>query len=195
MSLALPPAPTPPRPRQLFVATALASAGMAMVFAGLLGIYIANRTAAGGTTADWVPEGVHVPGVSTNMMLATMAGICVVAQWAVWSMKRGDRTNASLALGILVVFAASLIVMQINVYEQMGIGIADDRYTTLFYGVTGVFVLAVVAGLLFTAVMAFHSLGGRFSSRDTEGLSSLAMFWYVLSLVFLALWYIVFVLK
>jgi heme/copper-type cytochrome/quinol oxidase subunit 3 len=195
VSLALPPAPQPLRPRQLFVATALACGGMLMYFAGLLGVYVSTRTAAGGTTADWLPEGVVIPEVTTNTMLATMAGVCVVAQWAVWSMKRNDRGNSALALGVLVVFAAAMIVMQVNVYERMDIGIADDRYNTLFYGVTGSFLVALVFGLLFTAVMAFRALGGRYSSRDTEGLSSLALFWYALTFVFVSLWYIVYVLK
>jgi heme/copper-type cytochrome/quinol oxidase subunit 3 len=55
--------------------------------------------------------------------------------------------------------------------------------------------VTLVVGMLFAAVMAFRSLGGRYSARDTEGLSSLAMFWYVLTAVFVSLWYIVYVLK
>jgi cytochrome c oxidase subunit III len=195
VSLALPPAPTEPRPRQLFVATALACTAMAMLFAGLLGVVVAERTAAGGTTALWLPEKVVIPEITTNLMLVTMVGICVVAQWAVWSMKHADRTDSVLALGVLLVFAIGMIVMQINVWERMEMAVADGTYQVLVYGVTGAFLAAVVAGLLFTAVVAFRELGGRYSARDTEGLSSVALFWYVLTVVFASLWYIVYVLK
>jgi heme/copper-type cytochrome/quinol oxidase subunit 3 len=168
---------------------------MAMLFAGLLGVFVAERSAAGGTTALWLPEGAVVPDITANLMLTTMAGICVVAQWAVWSMKRNDRGNAALALAVLLVFAVGMIVMQVNVWERMELAVADGTYQVVFYGITGAFMAALVVGLLFAAVMAFRSLGGRYSAKDTEGLSSLALFWYVLTAVFLSLWYIVYVLK
>jgi len=168
---------------------------MAMLFAGLLGIWVAERSAAGGTTEAWLPQGASVPQITTTLMLVTMFGICIVAQWAVWSMKHGDRTDSVLALGVLVVFAAAMIVMQVNVWERTELAVADGTYQVLFYGVTGAFLVAIVVGLVFGAVIAFRELGGRYSARDTEGLSSLALYWYVLTAVFVSLWYIVYVLK
>jgi heme/copper-type cytochrome/quinol oxidase subunit 3 len=168
---------------------------MAMLFAGLLGVFVAERSAAGGTTAAWLPEGVVIPEITANLMFTTMFAICVVAQWAVWSMKHSDRGNTALALGVLVVFALGMIVMQVNVWERMELPVSQGTYAVVFYGVTVAFMVTLVVGMLFAAVMAFRSLGGRYSARDTEGLSSLAMFWYVLTAVFVSLWYIVYVLK
>ena len=51
----------------------------------------------------------------------------------------------------------------------------------------------VIIGVVFTAVTAFRVLGGR--EADTEIVAAHALYWYVLSAVFSALWLIVYVTK
>jgi heme/copper-type cytochrome/quinol oxidase subunit 3 len=79
----------------LLVGTSIAISGVAMLVAGQLGAYLNLRERAGGTTATWLPRGAHINEVATNTMLITMAGMAVLAQWAVYAMHRGDRRNAS----------------------------------------------------------------------------------------------------
>jgi heme/copper-type cytochrome/quinol oxidase subunit 3 len=51
----------------------------------------------------------------------------------------------------------------------------------------------VVAGLVFTVVTAFRLLGGRES--DQEIVAAHALYWYVLTAAFSAVWLIVYVSK
>ncbi len=48
-------------------------------------------------------------------------------------------------------------------------------------------------GVAFSAVTAFRYLGGR--SSDREIVSAHALYWYSLSAVFFALWFVVYVTK
>lgn len=194
MSFSLPAAPAPPRPRLLFVATALASTAMGMLFAGMLAVWIALRDAAGGTTAAWMPKGVAVPGVAANMMLMIMLGGSVLAQWAVYAMARDVRRDAVVAIGLLVVFALAAFNAQAYIYQQMGVAVRD-RYGSVFYSVTGTFLAALLAAMVMAVIVVFRSLGGRYTSKRHEGIAALALFWHFLTAVFSAVWFVVYVVK
>ncbi len=194
MSLSLPPAPAPPRPRMLFVATALACAAGVMLFAGMFAVWISLRDAAGGTTSAWLPKGVAIPGVASNMMLITLCGASVVAQWAVYAMGQDDRRDAALAVGLLVVFGVAVLNAQAYIYQQMGVGVST-RYGALFFSVTGTFLFALVAGMIMAVVVVFRSLGGRYTSKRHEGISALALYWHFLTVAFAGVWFVVYVVK
>jgi heme/copper-type cytochrome/quinol oxidase subunit 3 len=194
MSLALPPAPSPPRPRMLLVATSLACAGMGMLFAGMLAVWIALRDAAGGTTPAWLPKGLEIPGVAANMMLIIMFGASVMAQWAVYAMARDNRRDAVVAVALVVIFGIAVFNAQAYIYQQIDLGV-DTRYGALFFSVTGAFLFALVAGMVMAVVVVFRSLGGRYSSKRHEGISSLALYWHSLTVVFAAVWFVVYVVK
>jgi cytochrome c oxidase subunit III len=194
MSLALPPAPAPARPRMLLVATALASAAVGMLFAGMLGVWIALRDAAGGTSTAWLPKGVEMPGVAANMMLIIMAGASVMVQWSVYAMARDNRRDAVVAAALTVIFGIAVFNAQAYIYQQIGVPVAT-RYGALFYSVTGAFLVALVAGMIMAVIVVFRSLGGRYSSKRHEGISALALYWHFLTATFAAVWFVVYVVK
>ena len=194
MSFSLPPAPAPPRPRMLFVATALACAAGGMLFAGMLGVWISLRDAAGGSTAAWLPKGVLIPGVAANMMLIIMFGASVVAQWAVYAMGQDNRRDAAVAIGLLVVLGVAVFNAQAYIYQQVDVAV-DTRYGAMFFSVTGAFLFALVAGMIMAVIVVFRSLGGRYTSKRHEGISALALYWHFLTAAFAAVWFVVYVVK
>ena len=194
MSLALPPAPSPPRPRMLLVATALSCAGVGMLFAGMLAVWIALRDAAGGTTTAWLPKGVLIPGVAANMMLIIMAGASVMVQWAVYAIARDNRRDTVVAAALTVIFGVAVFNAQAYIYQQVKVGV-DTRYGALFFSVTGAFLVALVGGMIMAVIVVFRSLGGRYSSRRHEGISALALYWHFLTAVFAGVWFVVYVVK
>jgi cytochrome c oxidase subunit III len=195
MSLGLPPAPAAPRPRMLFIATAFACAAIAMLFMGMLAVWVNLRDAAGGTTAAWLPKGVSISMVAPNMMLIIMLGASVMVQWAVYAMARDDRRDTTVAVSLVVVFGIAVLNAQVFIYQQLGLGIGDTKYANLFYAVTGTFVAALIGGIVMAMVVIFRSLGGRYSSKRHEGISSLALYWDFLTVAFAAAWYVVYVVK
>ncbi len=207
MTLALPAPPTPEPKRTMFVATGLAVAAGAAFFGSLLGIYLqvrdsaldalrAQREADPATVVRFLPPEVVVPEIATNTILITLTGAALLAQWAVYAMKRGERRQTAIALALCGVFGLAALNSQAFTWSQMGVGIDDaGAFGTTFYAVTGAFAGALVIGIIHTAITAFRSLGGRYSATDTEGLASHALVWYFLVAAYTALWLVVYVNK
>jgi len=177
----------------VFFATAFTCAAIGMLFMGMLAAWLNLRDAAGGTTAAWVPKGVDISMQAPNMMLIIMLGASLMAQWAVYAMARDNRRDTAVAVALLVVFGVAVLNAQAFIYQQLGLGIGDSKYANLFYAVTGTFLAALISGIVLAAVVVFRSLGGRYSSKRHEGISSLALYWPFLTVAFLAVWFVVYV--
>ena len=192
MTAALPAGPAPAPPRQLLVATTLACVAGTLLIGGMLGIWVVVRDRVVGQGGRF-PVNYIIPEVASNVMLMTIWALCIFAQWAVYSGKRGDRGHTALALGVSAVLAIAFINAQAFVYVDMGVEISADYYGALFYAVTGAMTMLVVAGLVYSAVAAFRVLGGRL--RETEILSAHALYWYFTATVYTAVWFVVYVTK
>jgi len=194
----------PPRStarQQILLATAFAGSAAFMLMFGMLAIWLRFRDAAplrrSSTGAemirDWLPADIKIPEVATNTMLITLVITCVIAQWAVYATRRSDSSHAYLALAIVVVLGIAAINAQVAVYVQMGIGINDGEYQTLFYAITGTMTALLASGVVFSLVALFRALSGRLGDRQV--ISAHALYWYVLTAAFCAMWFIVYVQK
>jgi cytochrome c oxidase subunit III len=188
------PAAAPPAPRrQLTVGAALAAMALLMLTGGMLAVWAVQRNRAIDLDGTWVPDGITIPEVPTNVILITFLPLCVFAQWAVWSARRGDHPHTGLALGATALMALLVINAQAYVYTQTGLGIADGPYGAMFYAVTGMFVVLMIAGIAFTAVTLFRYLGGR--TGEHELVVAHAIYWYATAAAYAAIWFVVYVTK
>jgi len=192
MTAALPAAPAPAPSRQMFVGTALACLAGTMLIGGMLAVWVLLRERVV-DAGERFPVDYIIHEVATNVMLMTVWAICLFAQWAVYSAKRGDRAHAGLAFGVVAILAIAFINAQAFVYHEMGVAISETSYGVLFYAMTGTMLTLVVAGLIFTTVAAFRALGGRL--RDVEVASAHALYWYFAATAYTAVWFVVYVTK
>jgi len=190
---ALPAAPAAPPRRQVLVGTTLAGAASLMLIAGMLGVWYVQRSRVRATDEPWLPEGVVIPEVPVNVMLLGLFTLLVFAQWAVHAARRRDRVNTALALGLVAFVGIAIINAQAFVYSQMNMPVAEGPYPGMFYAVTGTMTALFVTGVVFTAVTAFRALGGRHA--DDELVAAHALYWYVLTTAFCAVWFVVYVVK
>lgn len=201
MTIALPAAPAPAPKRQALVAATVASAAAAMLMAGMLAIWLRFRAAAPVRESsdglklikDWLPENLKIPEVATNTMFATFFVGCVMAQWAVYASKRRDNGHVNLALAVCFIIGAAIINAQVAVYLQFDVGIADGAYQTMFYAITGAMIVLVAVAMMFTAVALFRSIGGR--ANNTDVFAAHALYWYAITAIFTAVWFVVYVQK
>ncbi|MEA3185701.1 MAG: cytochrome c oxidase subunit [Ilumatobacteraceae bacterium] len=195
--LALPAAAAPAPRRQMFVGTAVGCVAMGSFVGSMLALWMRLRTDALQSTGHlWVPKGIKVPMVPANTMLLAFIPICVFAQWAVYAARRDARSHTALALGLVGVIGVAIINAQAFIYARMSLPVdtkGATAFNTMFYALTGTFVLLLVIGIGFSAVTAFRYLGGRTSDREI--VSAHALYWYFLSAVFFALWFVVYVTK
>lgn len=189
---ALPAAPPPAPRRQVLVGASLAVAAMFALTGSMLAVWALQRSEALDSPGTWLPDGVVIPEVPSNVMLIAFIGICVFGQWAVWSARRNDRPHAVFALGCSALVALLVINAQAFIYHEMGLGIADGTYAVMFYAITGMFVTLMIVGLVFTAVAAFRYIGGR---GDQEILVAHAIYWYAMAAIFASIWFLVYVTK
>lgn len=191
-ALELPPAADPAPQRQLLIATALAAVAGTMLMGTMLAIWVLLRERVV-DAGERFPVDYIITEVASNVMLMTIWGLCLFAQWAVYSGSRGDRAHTGLALGVTGILAIAFINAQAFVYSQMEVGIRDNYYGALFYAVTGTMMVIVIAGLGFTTVAAFRALGGRL--QETDVLSAHALYWYFAATAYSAVWFVVYVTK
>jgi cytochrome c oxidase subunit 3 len=189
---ALPAAPAPEPRRQLLLGVSFASAAIIMLMGGMLAVWALQRTRVHDVGESWLPSEVTIPEVPANVMLIAFLPLCIFAQWAVWAGKRNDRGNALLGLGLTGLVALMIVNAQAFIYHEMGLVVAEGAYAGMFYAVTGAYVALLLAGTIFTVVVAFRQFGGR---TDHELLVAHAIFWYAMTAAFTALWYVVYVVK
>jgi heme/copper-type cytochrome/quinol oxidase subunit 3 len=188
------PAAPPNRPRVLIIGTALASAGVVMLFAALFGVYIAERRAMIHQGHKWLPEGTTIPLTPGTMSLFTLLIAGIVIGWAVQAVGADDRRHAYLALGLFIVMCVSHIV-------EMGFLLSQTKLTVhtpqglLIITLVGAHIALTAASALFAGVVALRTLGGAYSGRDREGVVAAALFFAVTFAVYAVLWYAVLVSK
>ena len=188
------PTGAPPAPRnQLIVGTAIALMMMGMLTGGLLAIWAVQRDRAIETDGRWLPSGVVIPEVPSNVMLIAFIGVCSFAQWAIWAANRQDRPNTVFALGCTAFVAILIINAQLFIYSQIDVGLAEGPWGSMFFAITGAFVAMMTCGVIFSIVAAFRFAGGR--ARDRELLTAHAIFWYSMSVIYAAIWLLVYVTK
>jgi cytochrome c oxidase subunit 3 len=191
---ALPAAPAAPPRRQLFVGTTVACLAGSMLVGGMLAVWLLQRQRAiDGVDRRWIPEGVVIPEVASNVMLISYFTLCVFAQWAVYAARRSDRVHTGLALGVVTIVGLCIVNAQAYVYAQIDLAAAEGAYGPMFYAITGTMLALTIVGLVFTAVAAFRYLGGRTSDREV--VSAHALFWYFLAAAYSAVWFVVYVTK
>ncbi len=195
---------TPPRQaerNQIRVATAAASSAALMLMFGMLATWLKFRddaplrasTRGAKMLRDWLPAEIKIPEVAANTMLITLVMACVIAQWAAYAARRNDSAHASLALGIVAMLGVAAINAQVAIYLQMQLVLRDGAYQTMFYTVTGSMLALLASGVVYSVVTLFRSLAGRVSDHHVT--SAHAMYWYVLTAAFTAMWFVVYVQK
>jgi heme/copper-type cytochrome/quinol oxidase subunit 3 len=184
------PAPHLPRRRELLFGTAFATAGVVMALVTLIGTYIATRDAAG---AAWLADN-DIPLTQPNMQLVTLGMSVVTMQWAVWSINRDDRYHTYLALGVTLLLGVAFVNQTTFLYRMAAVEMTQPE-GPIFYAVTVGHLAMVVAGLVFILLMTFRTLGGQFSSRQPDGISAAAIFWYAACGLYAIIWFAVYVQK
>ena len=191
----LAPPPTARRPRVLVVGTAFATAGVLMVFAGMIGQYLLERSAAVSGGNDWLPEGADIPLTQPNVMMLGLLMSSVTMAWAVQAVRNDDRVNTYLALGLTLVIGVAYLNMSVYLYSLMGLDIDADAAAVLIYAITGAHLAMAAAAMLFVGFMAFRALGGQYSSRQSDGIAAAAVFWHAMVVVYAVIWFAIYVTK
>ncbi|HSL56839.1 MAG TPA: cytochrome c oxidase subunit 3 [Acidimicrobiales bacterium] len=182
-------APAPTRPRVVMIGTALVSAAVLALFAGMFAIYFNQRSATIAGGEEWIPGGAGtIPLTPASVMFVTLGMSMITVQWSVYAIGNDDRRNTYISLGLTLVFGAAFLNQAAFMFSEMGWVIADSIQAVLIYAITGGHVVMMVVAMAFVTLMGVRALGGQFNARDHEGISAAALFWHASVVVYAVIW-------
>jgi cytochrome c oxidase subunit 3 len=155
-----------------------------MFFAGLFAVYFNVRA----SHDPWPPEGFEIH----PMPIALPATILLVLssltmQWAIWRIRKNDRTGMNRALAVTIVMGAIFLVAQLYDYTTLDFGIQSHVYGSLFYTLTGFHGAHVFGGLIGMIIILVRGMAGQFSGRHHAAVEAVSIYWHFVDVVWIAL--------
>jgi cytochrome c oxidase subunit 3 len=157
----------------LNLGTLLLGGAGAMVFGALFAAYIQLR----GVADRWPPQKVELDNYLGVTLLLTALLSAVTAEWAPFSIKRGNRRQAIWALTLTLGFGLAFLNMLWYLATQLGFGIADHAYATVVYAAVFATGAQVVIGLVYVLVALVRTGGHQVVAGDHELLRAAAWYW------------------
>ena len=160
-----------------------------MFFGGLFAAYFNLRANA----PQWPPEEfTHtlkiLPFVGPATILLIISSF--TCQWAVWAIRRDDRTVFIRGMAVTVVLGIVFLLMQITDYAFLGsegLTLASGQFGTTFYTLTGFHGAHVFGGAIMLSVILYRGLAGQFSSRHHDAVEATSLYWHFVDVVWIAL--------
>ncbi len=195
-------APRLVRPRTVVVGSMFASAAAAMMFMGLIIIYLVERAGVRETGEEWFPSGSIEMG-PPGFVFATLILSVFTIQWALQAIKADDRINAFVALALTLVFAAA-------VFNQLWFIIGDTGFTLagsdaagpsgqeaqfFFFVINGAFAVFLILAVAFVLLTFMRALAGQYSPLHSGGIAAAALFWNTVVAMWAITWFVVYITK
>jgi cytochrome c oxidase subunit III len=150
-------------------------ASEAVFFAAFFGVYTSSYSAA----TIWPPKNIPLPALivpTVGVIVLFLSGLFLTG--AVLSMKRDDypRTTMLWLVATLVGGLGFLVLLLLG-YQDVGFGIKDGIYASLFYVVIGLEVAHAVGGLVMMGLVFVRGFSGELALRR-DPIQSLVIYWY-----------------
>nr|MBA3626796.1 cytochrome c oxidase subunit 3 [Chloroflexota bacterium] len=153
------------------------------------------------STPVWPPEGIDFiepfPLTAVGTILLVLSSFTI--QWAIWRIRKGDRTG--LVRGLAVTLLLGGVFLGIQMYEYYhfvtayNFGIDSGAYGTLFYTLTGFHGAHVFGGIVGISVILLRALQGQFSARHHIAVEAVSAYWHFVDVVWIALFVTIYLLK
>jgi cytochrome c oxidase subunit 3 len=165
-----------------------------MFFSGLFAAYFAVRAAApiwppiiAGDEALTEAYNLHAEPWFAAILTMILILSSFTCQFAVWSIRRGDRTGFIRNIAVTLVLGIVFLIGQVYDYATLGFGIADGTFGTTFYTLTGFHGAHVFGGAIMLSVLLYRGLAGQFNSRHHDAVEATSLYWHFVDVVWIAL--------
>ena len=179
----------------LLFGTVLFLASETMFFGGLFAAYFALRS----ETTPWPPAGVHldvVLGAIATALLVLSSFTMHAGLGAGRAGKRAAMRNwvlVSIALGLG--FLGCEIWDWVHLWRVEGVRVPSNAYSTMFYAMTGVHGLHVLAGLVLMLVVLGRLAQGAYREGRTDGVEAITLYWHFVDVVWIGLFVTIFLVR
>jgi heme/copper-type cytochrome/quinol oxidase subunit 3 len=152
----------------------------AVIFASLLASYFYIRF----NSVLWPPQGVKLPELTiSGINTVILIGSSFVMQWAAGSIRRGEVSR--LRIGLLIAFLMGAVFLGIQIYEytQLEFLPQDHAYGSLFWGITGLHAMHVLAALIMNLYLQVRAGLGHFGSERFQAVENVTLYWHFVDVV------------
>ena len=184
-----------PRAREEFTSSLgmfIALGSWAMMFGALFFTYAGVRSRA----VTWPPPGTpHLPVALPALNTLVLLGSSVAMSVGIRALSRGNRRAIVPALSIASVLGAVFLALQLVVWRdlwQKGLLPSTGVYGSVFYGLTALHAVHVLAGLVVLLVLLGRALGGGYTEHNVMKVRVPVMFWHFVDAVWLLMFFAVY---
>jgi cytochrome c oxidase subunit III len=159
-------------------------ASEAMFFAAFFAAYFTIRS----TASIWPPRGIQhlkidIASILTVILIASSATV----QLSLRSIRHGQLWASLAWLGTTIGLGVTFLALQLYDYSQLGFGLKDGTFGTLFYVMTGIHMAHVFGGVVFLVLVFGQGVGGLLSPSRHDPLAAGAIYWDFVDVVWLCL--------
>ena len=167
-----------------------------MFFGGLFAAYFSVRANA----AQWPPEQFQetlkiMPFVGPATILLILSSVS--CQYAVWAIRRDDRTVFLRAMTVTVVLGITFLLMQATDYVLLGsegLTLASGIFGTTYYTLTGFHGAHVFGGVIMLSVILYRGMAGQFSAKHYDAVEGASLYWHFVDVVWILLFSLLYLL-
>ncbi len=165
-----------------------------MFFSGLFAAYFATRAA----NTPWPPAVFAQildplgPIIFATIILIASSFTC---QFAVWSIRRGDRRGYLRNIAITFVLGVVFLVMQVYDYGLLfseGMTMGSGPFGTTYFTLTGFHGAHVFGGVLMLGVILYRGMAGQFSAKHHDAVEAVSLYWHFVDVVWILLFSILY---
>ena len=171
-----------------------------MFFGGLFAAYFNIRANA----AQWPPLNPETGNPFTLQILpfvgpATVLLILssVTCQYAVWAIRRDDRTVFLRSMAVTVALGIVFLLMQMTDYVLLGsegLTLSSGTYGTTYYTLTGFHGAHVLGGVIMLSVVLYRGMVGQFSAKHYDAVEGASLYWHFVDVVWILLFSLLYLL-
>jgi cytochrome c oxidase subunit 3 len=159
-------------------------ASEAMFFAAFFAGYFTIRS----NETVWPPKGIaHLKIDIASILTVILVISSLLMQLSIRSIRRGDEKRAIVWLGGTIVLGVTFLALQLYDYSQLGFGLKDGVFGSLFYVMTGLHMAHVFGGVVFLTLVFGQAAGGLLSPSRHESLEAATLYWHFVDVVWICL--------
>jgi Heme/copper-type cytochrome/quinol oxidase, subunit 3 len=150
--------------------------------------------------AQWPPEEFHetlkiLPLVGPATILLILSSF--TCQFAVWAIRRDDRTAFIRNMTVTVALGITFLIMQATDYTALGadgMTLSSGTFGTTYYTLTGFHGAHVFGGVIMLSVVTYRGMAGQFSSKHHDAVEGASLYWHFVDVVWILLFSLLYLL-
>ena len=166
-----------------------------MFLGGLFATYFNARASV--PAGAWAPpEGAHELDIAlAGALTAILVASSFTMQFGVWAIRRGDAGKLKLWVAITLGLGVLFLAGQLYDYSQLGFGISDGVFGTVFYTLTGFHGAHVFGGAVGLAIVLARATGGQFTARNHVAVEAVSVYWHFVDVVWIGVFSTIYLLR